>query len=246
MATPPGAYSHRVHDDAPRTAPGDLRSALADTAVVGVGLFPLGVALGLLVTQSGFPWWWVPLLSVVVYAGSVEFLLVGLLLAATPVAQIAFATALVNARHMFYGLSFPLHRIRGRAARAYGVYALTDEAYALTAGRGDTMTGRRITWVQMLCQAYWVLGGLVGAVVGELLPAPVRGLDFTLTALFAVLAIDAIRAVGDAATPLVALGCALVALWLVPSQMLVVAMAAFVGIVVVRRLATDRRRGRRA
>lgn len=230
----------------PRTSRPDLRGALADTAAIGVGLFPLGVALGLLITQSGFAWWWVPLFSVLVYAGSVEFLLVGMVLAATPVAQIAAATALVNSRHVFYGLSFPLHRVRGRAARAYGVYAMTDEAFALTAGRGSELTGPRITWIQVLCQAYWVAGGVVGALTGELLLGPVEGLEFTLTALFVVLAIDAVRSLGEVATPLVALACALVALAVVPGYMLVAAMAAFTVLAVVRLVPRLRREARDA
>jgi 4-azaleucine resistance transporter AzlC len=217
-------------------ARGDFRLALVDTAAIGFGLFPHGVALGLLVTQSGFAWWWVPIFSVLVYAGSVEFLLVPLLVVATPIAQIAFATLLVNSRHVFYGLSFPLHRIRGRAARAYGVYAMTDEAYALTAGRGADLSGRRITWIQVLCQFYWVLGGVVGALLGEMIPTPIKGLEFTLTALFVVLAVDAIRVLGDAITPVVAGACAVLALTFAPSHMLVVAMSLFVVVVLGRLL----------
>ena len=69
-----------------------------------------------------------------VYAGSMEFLAVGLVVAVTPLPQLALTTFLVNFRHVFYALSFPLQRVRGRAGRTYSMYALTDEAYALTAG----------------------------------------------------------------------------------------------------------------
>src|SRR5690625_7784487 len=71
---------------------------------------PLGLALGMLVSQSGLAWWWAPVLAAVVFAGSMEFLLVGLLMAAAPLAQVAVSTLLVNFRHVFYAMSFHLHR----------------------------------------------------------------------------------------------------------------------------------------
>ncbi len=84
---------------------------------------PLGLAFGLLLVQSGFHWWWAPIFSLTIYAGSLEFLAIGLVLAVTPLASIAMTTLLVNFRHVFYALSFPLHRVRGKAARLYSMYA---------------------------------------------------------------------------------------------------------------------------
>jgi len=84
-----------------------------DTSSVGLALFPLGLALGVLVVHSHLAWWWAPVFAGVVYAGSLEFLLIGLVTAATPLAQVALAAFLVNSHQMFYALSFPLHRIRG-------------------------------------------------------------------------------------------------------------------------------------
>ena len=206
-----------------------IRSAASDTIGVGLGLFPIGMAFGLLVTQSGLEWWRAPLFSTLVYAGSMEFLLIGLVTALTSLPSIAATTFLVNSRHLFYGLSFPLHRVHGRAQRAYSVYALTDEAYALTANLPDeALTSKRIVWIQIFCQSYWVLGGVVGALTGAALPGDIRGLEFALTALFAVLAVDAIRATRDIPTPVLALACALIAMNVAPGQMLVVALALFV------------------
>src|SRR5699024_6047518 len=118
------AFLNPVTDPArPDDGPG---AALRDTLVVGFGLFPLGLAFGLLLTQSGFAWWWAPLFSLLIYAGSLEFLAIGLLLALTPLAQLAVTTLMVNSRHVFYALSFPLHRVRGPWAKTYAMYALTD------------------------------------------------------------------------------------------------------------------------
>ncbi len=220
--------------------PHAVRSAAADTLGVGLGLYPLGVAFGVLLVQSGFDWWWAPVFSLLIYAGSLEFLAIGLFLALTPLASVAVTTFLVNFRHVFYGLSFPLHRVRGRAAKAYSVYALTDEAYALAAARPG-LTGRRIVAVQAFCQAYWVLGGVTGALLGAALPGDLRGLDFALTALFAVLAVDGWRATRDVPGPVLALLCALAALLLAKGQLLVVALGLFVAALTVRYLVRGRR-----
>lgn len=217
------------------------RAALSDTAPVGFGIVPLGLAFGVLMVQSGFAWWWTPVFSFLVYAGSLEFLMIGLVLAVTPLATIALTTFLVNFRHVFYALSFPLHVVHGPLRRLYAMYALTDETYAVVATRAPgALTGARILWIQVLCQAYWVGGGILGALVGTLLP-DVPGLDFALTALFAVLAIDAFRAQRDVPAPLLAVGCAIVAQLVAPGQMLVVAMTGFVALLVGRYLLTEAR-----
>ncbi|MCB0972627.1 MAG: AzlC family ABC transporter permease [Acidimicrobiales bacterium] len=226
-----------------------IRQAAGDTVGVGLGLFPIGMAFGLLVVQSGLEWWWAPVFSFLVYAGSMEFLLIGLVTATTPIASIAVTTLLVNGRHAFYGLSFPLHRIRHRLGRAYSVYALTDEAYALAATQSDEeLSGTRIVAIQAFCQTYWVTGGIVGALTGAAIPGDVEGLAFALTALFVVLAIDAIRATGDAPTPLVALAAALVAMRVAPERMLLVALGLFTVALLVRYRFTGSRSwpGRRA
>lgn len=218
-----------------RRGKSDAAAAFRDTSSVGLGLFPLGIAFGVLVVHAGLDWWWAAACAAFVYAGSLEFLLVGLVVAAVPLTQIALTAFLVNFRHVFYALSFPLRRVPGRAGKAYATFAMTDEAYALTAAEPpERMSGPRMLWLQLFCHAYWVLGAVAGALVGKLIPDGVVGLDFALTALFVVLAIDAYRAGRDVPTPVLALLSSLVALVLFPGQMLVVAMALFTGALLVR------------
>lgn len=213
----------------------EIRKGLADAAPVGLGLIPLGLAFGVLITQAGFDWWWAPVFSIVIYAGSMEFLAIGLLMAVTPLYSLAAATFLVNFRHVFYGLSFPIESIRSRMARMYAVYALTDEVYAITATkRRSEMTGARTMTIAITCQTLWVLPGVVGGLIGMALPPGLDGLQFALTALFAVLAVDAWRASGDLPAPVLGLVCALVAAWLVPDQMLLVGLVAFVVMLLAR------------
>ncbi|MEU5841501.1 AzlC family ABC transporter permease [Rhodococcus sp. NPDC047139] len=213
----------------------EIRAGITDSWAVGLGLIPLGLAFGVVLTQGGFEWWWAPIFSTVIYAGSMEFLAIGLIAAVTPLASVAAATLLVNFRHVFYGLSFPLHRIRSRLGRLYGVYALTDESYAIVAPKArEALSGTRILTVQVLCQLIWVASGTLGALIGAALPAGLAGLEFALTALFAVLALDAFRANRDVPAPVIALICGLVALLVAREQMLVVGLGLFVVCLFVR------------
>lgn len=220
-----------------------FRAVAAVTAPIGLAFIPLGVALGLLVVHAGLDWWWAPVFAAVIYAGSLEFLIVGLAAAAAPVATVALTTLIVNSRHVFYALSFPLDRVRGALGKAYSTYTLSDEAYAVAVGpEAAHWSSRAILMMQAALQGLWVTGAALGALVGVAVPIErLRGLDFALTALFVVLAIDAYRQRPDRLTALSAVTCAVIAWLLVPGQLLVCAFAGFT-VVLLGRLAAERRR----
>ncbi|MET9773217.1 AzlC family ABC transporter permease [Streptomyces sp. NPDC006367] len=172
----------------------DLAAALRYTVPVAMGYLPLGAAFGLLLVSSGLPWFWAPVTALVVFAGSLEFLAVTMITSGLALPAIALTTFLVNFRHVFYGLSFPLHLLTGRMQRAYGVFALTDETYSLLTSRPEAAAnGRRVTLIQLLSHAYWIGGSLAGALASTALPDEVSGVEFALTALFVVLAWDHVR-----------------------------------------------------
>lgn len=203
---------------------------------------PLGLAFGVLVAQSPLDWWWAPVFAAVVFAGSLEFLLLGLIVTVAPLATIATTALVVNFRHVFYALSFPLHRVPGRAAKAYSTFALTDEAWALTAvPDAKTWSRWRILALQSSFHLAWVGSVAIGALGGTLIPATIVGLDFALTALFLVLTIDAARVRRSIPIPIVALLCALGAHLVAGEGMLVVAMAAFIAIVLAQYFLKKRR-----
>ena len=129
----------------------DISQGLRDTRAAAIGLIPLGLAFGLLMVQSGFSWWWTPIFSIVIYAGSMEFLAISMVTGgATAVASLVTGF-MVNFRHIFYGLTFPRHRINSRLGRAYSTYALTDETYAIVSSlpTDDRPTGARTLTIQI-------------------------------------------------------------------------------------------------
>ncbi|MEV5610599.1 AzlC family ABC transporter permease [Streptomyces sp. NPDC052225] len=218
--------------------------AVRDAGPVGLGALPMGMAFGVLVAHSGLAWWWASVISGLVYAGSLEFLLLGLVLAVAPLTAVASTAFLVNVRHVFYALSFPLHRIRGAAGKAYGTFALSDEAWAVTTRAGAaSWPGGRILGAQAVIHAYWAGGATLGALAGSRVPDGPAGLDFAVTALFVALALDALREHPGVPTPLLALGCALLARLLCPGQLLLAAFGLFTAGLVVRHRWTGRTGG---
>jgi 4-azaleucine resistance transporter AzlC len=208
---------------------GEVAKAARDTVGVGMGYLSLSAAFGVLLVTSGLAWWWAPVFSVLIYAGSMEFLAIGLVTGGVGLAQVAATTFFVNFRHVFYGLSFPLLKIRSAVGRLWGVHMLTDEAYALLATKPQQdMTGTRVLATEIFCHLYWLTGSTVGALLGAKLGLDTEGLGFALTALFVVLTIDAFRATHDVPTFVVALACAGLALVVAPGGMLVLALTAFV------------------
>src|SRR5699024_443457 len=106
----------------------------------GLGLFPLGIALGLLAIQSGLPVWAVPALSIFGYAVSLVFFMIDMMPSGTVLLSIASTSFLVNFRHVFFAFSFPLRVVHNPAAKFYSMHALIDEAYAVTAAHPTVWT----------------------------------------------------------------------------------------------------------
>jgi len=215
----------------------ELPAAARETWVIWTGMFALGIGFGVLVVDHGLPWWLAPVISASMFAGSVEFLLIGMLAVGAPIAAIATTTFLINSRHLFYGLSYPLHRIHGWAAKAYGVFSMCDEAYAMaTSLDGDATPSRRVLWRQLGMHTSWASGSLAGAAVGATLLGGVKGLGFVLIALFIALSIDAWYARPDLIALALATIAAVISHVFAPDQMLLVAMSLFTVALVLRHL----------
>jgi 4-azaleucine resistance transporter AzlC len=158
---------------------------------VAFGYIPLGMAFGVLLVGLGYAWWWAPVMGLLIFAGSGQFLAVSLLAAGAGVADAFIATLLLNLRHVFYGLTvFDRYRALGWP-RVYAVFGLTDETFSLVAGSPVHDRDRAfVLGVTAFNHFWWVLGCAAGALVGHSLPFGTEGLAFSLTALFAVLLVE--------------------------------------------------------
>lgn len=212
-----------------------IKAGIGDVWAVALGMFPLGVAFGLLVTQLGFAWFWATALSIAIYAGSMEFLALSLITGGVGPLSAALYGLLVNFRHVFYALNYPLDKIKSLVGRMYGVYALTDETYAVVSARRDVeWTGPRVITGQAMLQSGWVSGGIIGGLFGSVLPMEIEGMEFALIALFTVLAIEAFAGYKDLSLPPTAAVAAGIGLLVSPENMLMVAMSVYFAVLLVR------------
>lgn len=221
----------------------DFRLAVADSSVVMLGIAVLGLGLGIILNAHGLPIWTAPLLSALVFAGSVEFLMVGMISGGASVASIALTVFLVNARHLVYGLSYPLHSVKGFWAKALAIHTLCDEAFALNSGPDrNERSGARILWVNVLIYVSWILSVVLGYVLGASFLNDLKGVDFVMVAIFTVLAMDGYRANPDRVTALFVAVSAAIALIFAPSSFLVVALGSYV-VLLLARFPVAKRRG---
>lgn len=170
-----------------------IMQVFPQTIPVMAGYLSLGIAFGLMLQSIGYGPGWAFLMGLFIYAGSAQFLAVELLAAGASLPQIALLTFLLNFRHLFYGLSM-IEKYRGTGIRKiYLIFGLTDETYALLTSykAPQGMAGKDYYFaVTLMNQGYWVLGCVIGAAAGSVLPFDTTGIDFAMTALFAVLFVE--------------------------------------------------------
>lgn len=162
------------------------------TVPVMMGYIPLGMAFGLLLSSLLIPWYYAFYMSVFIFAGSGQFLALSLFASQATILEIGVATFLLNLRHTFYGLSMISTFKNFSWKKNYLIFGLTDETFALLKTREVDEKNREKIYliITALNQFYWVLGSVVGALLGNILPFNYKGIEFSLTALFVVLSID--------------------------------------------------------
>lgn len=157
---------------------------------VAMGYIPLGIIFGFLFVQAGATAWMAILVSVLVYAGAAQYMMIPMMAAGLPLSTIAFATLIINLRHMFYGLSLLNKFPQAKLPRWYMVFALTDETYSVLTTLAPGTPARQLVSIAALNHGWWVLGTAAGAIIGAQAKIPLSGLDFVLAALFAVLTVE--------------------------------------------------------
>jgi len=192
---------------------------------VAMGYVPLGAVFGFLMVQAGAVWWLPLLSSLLVFAGAAQFMAIPLLAAGAPISAIALATLVVNLRHMFYGFSLLEKMPAKRWQRLYFIFALTDENYSvLTTLPAHTSNTQRVG-LAMLNHGWWILGTLIGALLGAQTNHALVGLEFSLVALFAVLVVEQWRATRQPLPMVTAVLSYALARWCWPQHALTVAIA---------------------
>ena len=172
---------------------GILKRAFIKSIPVMAGYVVLGTGFGILAYSHGFGIWWPLVMSVFVYAGSMQYVAIDLLSGGAGFLTVAVTTLAVNVRHLLYGLSMLKKYEKAGKKKPYLVFALTDETYSLLVKDDSIPENQQASFyflVSLFNQIYWVTGSLIGVICGRVLPINTAGIDFSLTALFITVAVD--------------------------------------------------------
>ena len=170
-----------------------IRYAFVRSLPIMAGYIVLGLGFGVLLQSKGYGAGWALVMSGLIYAGSMQYVAIDLLAGGASLISAAIMTLMVNARHLFYGISM-LERYKDTgAAKPYLIFALTDETYSLLCSvktpEGIDAGDMRF-WIAMLDHSYWILGSVLGTIIGGILPFDTTGIDFAMTSLFTVIFVE--------------------------------------------------------
>ena len=170
-----------------------LKAAFPHTIPIMTGFLFLGMTYGIYMNVSGFGFWYPMLMSMTIFAGSMEFVTVNMLLGVFHPLQALSMTLMINARHLFYGISM-LDKYRGTGfKKLYLIFGMCDESFSINYTAEipeDVDKGWFMMWVTVLNQFYWVLGSTLGGIFGSFIHFNTEGLDFVMTALFVVIFLE--------------------------------------------------------
>lgn len=170
-----------------------FRAAFPFTVPVLTGYLFIGTAFGVMFQEKGYNFLWAIVMSILVYAGSGQYLAVNFFAPGVNLLQVIFLEFMVNIRHIFYGLSLLERFSEMGKKKLYMIFSLTDETYSLffvTKIPKDVDEHKFMFAIALLDQIYWITGSAIGAIAGSVIPFDATGIDFAMTALFVVIFVE--------------------------------------------------------
>lgn len=173
-----------------------LKAAFPHTIPVMMGYIFLGMAFGILLCSKGYNVLWAVIMSVFIYAGSMQFVAIGLLTGSFNLLVAVLMTIMINARHIFYGLPMLAKFNAMGRKKLYMIFSLTDETFSLLCSAepsADVDKNWFYFFISLLDQIYWIAGSLIGGIIGSAITFNTKGLDFIMTALFVVIFLEQLK-----------------------------------------------------
>lgn len=221
-----------------------FRKAFPYTIPVLTGYLFIGIAFGVMYAEKGYSFLWAILMSLLVYAGSGQYLAVNFFVPGFSFVQVIFLTFMVNVRHVFYGISLLERFNKMGMKRWYMIFGLTDETYSLLCTTNvpeDVDENKFLFAISILDHSYWVLGSAIGGIAGTVLPFNSEGIDFAMTALFVVIFVEQWMEKKNRIPELIGVAVAIVALTIFgASNFVLPAMLAIVALLFVGRKKLDK------
>lgn len=197
-----------------------LKKAVIKTLPVMAGYMVLGMGFGILLKVNGYGAWWAFLMSLFIYAGSMQYVSIPLITGGASFISIAITTLMVNARHLFYGISM-IHKYKGAGIKKlYLMHALTDETYSLVCTDSNAEAERHGYYliISLLNHCYWMIGSVLGALIGGLIKFDAKGIDFSMTALFVTVFVEQWMSTKEHRPALIGIGASVICLLLFGSE----------------------------
>lgn len=205
-----------------------IKKAFIRSVPVMAGYIVLGMGFGILLRNAGYGVLWAFAMSAFIYAGSMQYVGINLISGGASVVTTILTTIMVNARHLFYSISMIDKYKNAGKYKPYMIFALTDETYSLLCEDKETDNGYRF-FVSLFNHSYWVIGSVLGSLLGAVLPFSTAGIEFSMTALFIASFTEQWITTKDHVPALTGLLCTLVCLallgsdnFLIPSMLLII------------------------
>lgn len=208
------------------------KRSFVDTIPVMTGYIVLGIGFGILLNTKGYGVSWALLMSVFIYAGSMQYVAIDFLGSGATLIAVALTTLMVNCRHLFYGISMIDKYKDAGILKPYLIFALTDETYSLVCRdlkfENDRQKRSYYFLTSIFNQCYWVTGSVIGVLLGMIIPFDVTGIDFSLTALFLTIVVEQWLSSKDHSSAIIGFACSIICLivfdssnFLIPTMILI-------------------------
>lgn len=216
-----------------------LKYAFKRSIPVMAGYLVIGLGFGILLETKGYGVGWAFFMSLLIYAGSMQYVAVDLLSGGATALSAALITFMVNARHLFYGVSMIERYRKTGVYKPYLIFGLTDETYSLVCS-GEVPAGvdekKYFFLLTFFNQCYWIIGSVAGALAGTLITFDTAGIEFSMTALFLVVFIEQWKSTDNHISAVTGVGASLACLWIFgPDRFLIPAMFAITVLLTVMR-----------
>ena len=170
-----------------------IKNAFIKSLPVMAGYIVIGIGFGILLKKAGYGLFWSFIMSLSIYAGSMQYVTVSFLTSGASLISVALTTLMVNARHLFYGISM-IDKYEGAGKKkAYLIFSLTDETYSILCGEESCEESNKHWYsffVSLFNQCYWILGSVLGSFLGTIITFDTAGVEFSMTALFVTVFVE--------------------------------------------------------
>lgn len=169
-----------------------LKTAFVKSIPIFCSYVFVSMAYGMMMASAGFPWYDSLLVSLTVYTGAFQFVLITFLSSGASLITIALTALLMNSRQSFYSLTFLKEFKQMGRRKLYMIHTMTDETYAVNCTLDLPKKEKEDTMflVALFSRCYWMVGSVIGGILGQIIPFDLTGIDFCMTALFLIIFID--------------------------------------------------------